>query len=70
MPAVGSGVEEIRVWAQSGTYRVMYIAKLPEAIYVLHTFQKKSQKTSQRDIDVAQRRLSQLLLQRRLINLS
>jgi phage-related protein len=61
MPAIGSGVEEIRIWAGSGTYRVIYIARLPEAVYVLHVFQKKSQQTNQRDLSLARARLAQLL---------
>jgi phage-related protein len=46
MPAIGPGVEELRVWVESGTYRVIYIARLAEAVYVLHVFQKKSQQTN------------------------
>jgi phage-related protein len=65
MPTVGAGVEEIRIWADSGTYRVIYIAKLPEAVYVLHAFQKKSQQTNQRDLDLARTRLRQLLHEKR-----
>ena len=61
MPSIGSGVEEIRIWAKSGTYRVIYIARLPEAVYVLHVFQKKSQQTSQRDLSLARARLELLL---------
>jgi len=45
MPAVGSGVHEIRVRDESGAFRLMYVAKFPEAVYVLHAFQKKTQKT-------------------------
>jgi phage-related protein len=65
MPSIGHGVEEIRVWAESGTYRVIYIAKLEEAVYVLHAFQKKSPHTSQRDIDLARARFAQLLGERK-----
>jgi len=50
MPVVGKGVEEIRIRTQDA-YRVFYIAKFEEAIYVLHVFQKKTQKTSQKDIE-------------------
>jgi phage-related protein len=60
MPSVGQGVEEIRVWVESGTYRVIYIARRPEAVYVLHAFQKKSQATSQRDLQLARKRLAAL----------
>jgi phage-related protein len=43
MPGIGKGVEEIRIWVESGTYRVIYLARLAEAVYVLHAFQKKTQ---------------------------
>ncbi len=39
MPSIGKGVEEIRVWEETGTYRVLYTARLAEAVYVLHAFQ-------------------------------
>jgi phage-related protein len=61
MPAIGKGVEEIRVWVESGTYRVVYLAKLAEAVYVLHAFQKKTQQTNQRDLALARTRLEQLM---------
>jgi phage-related protein len=41
MPSVGAGVQEIRVWEDSGTYRVLYVAKFEEAVYVLHVFEKR-----------------------------
>jgi phage-related protein len=65
MPSVGSGVEEIRVWDESGTYRVIHLAKFVEAVYVLHVFQKKTQQTSQRDVEVARVRLNQLIRERK-----
>ena len=65
MPGVGKGVEEIRVWVDSGTYRVIYIARLTEAVYVLHAFQKKTQQTSQKDVALARARLEQLLQERK-----
>jgi phage-related protein len=65
MPSIGKGVEEIRVWAESGTYRVIYIARMHEAVYVLHVFQKKSQETSQRDLVLARERLEQLIRERK-----
>jgi phage-related protein len=60
MPSVGKGVEELRVWDDSGTYRVIYVARLREAVYVLHAFQKKTQATSKHDIDVAKTRYADL----------
>ncbi len=61
MPAIGRGVEEIRVWDESGTYRVIYTARLKDAVYVLHAFQKKTQATPKRDLDAARRRFQQLM---------
>ncbi len=55
MPSVGTGVIEIRVRAD-GVYRLFYVAKFAEAVYVLHAFQKKSQKTAALDIDLARAR--------------
>lgn len=56
MPTIGKGVEELRIWDDSGTYRVIYTARLQEIIYVLHAFQKKTQATSKKDIDIAKTR--------------
>jgi phage-related protein len=56
MPDVGHGVHEIRVGDRAGTFRVIYVARFNEAIYVLHAFQKKTPKTSRVDIEVARRR--------------
>ena len=53
---VGAGTKEIRIKDESGIYRVMYIAKFEEAIYVLHCFQKKSQTTSTQDKGIAEAR--------------
>ncbi len=60
VPAIGKGVEEIRVTEDSGAYRVIYVARRAEAVYVLHAFQKKTQATAKRDIDTAKRRFAQL----------
>lgn len=64
MRSVGKGVEEIRVWDDTGTWRVIYTARLADAVYVLHAFQKKTQSTSRRDIDIARERYSQLMRDR------
>ncbi|MGA2832217.1 MAG: type II toxin-antitoxin system RelE/ParE family toxin [Terracidiphilus sp.] len=61
MSSVGKGVEEIRVWEESGTFRVIYVAKFAEAVYVLHAFQKKTQETSKRDIETARQRFTELM---------
>src|SRR5690348_6636657 len=60
MARIGKGVEEIRVSGKGGAYRVIYVARCAEAVYVLHAFQKKTQATSQRDIDIAKKRFAQL----------
>ena len=61
MPSIGKGVEEIRVRDETGAYRVVYTARLAEAVYVLHAFQKKTQATSKRDIDLAVERFKALM---------
>jgi len=61
MNTVGPGVREIRIRESDGAFRVMYIAKFEDAIYVLHCFQKKTQKTSPDDIALASRRYKDLI---------
>lgn len=61
MPSIGKGVEEIRIWDDSGTFRIIYTARLADAVYVLHAFQKKTQTTSKRDIELAKSRYSDLV---------
>jgi len=56
MPAVGSGAQEIRIKEESGIFRVLYAAKFEDAVYVLHCFQKKTQRTAKNDIDLARGR--------------
>ena len=64
MPAVGLGVREVRV--HTGLeHRVLYLAKFAEAVYVLHAFQKHSQRTPKQDLELAKQRLRALLKQRR-----
>lgn len=46
MNTIGQGVREIRIWDESGTFRVIYVAKFANTVYVLHCFQKKTAKTS------------------------
>ncbi len=64
MPTVGSGVQEIRVHAEN-EYRVFYVAKFSEVVYVLHAFAKKTPQTAKRDIELAADRYRQLLAQHR-----
>lgn len=66
MPSIGVGASELRVQA-GGPFRLIYLARLPEAVYVLHVFQKKARKTAQLDIDLARRRMRSLLAERRRI---
>ena len=61
MPSVGSAVAEIRIWDEAGTFRVIYVAKFEDAVYVLHCFQKKTQKTAQKDIELSNKRLRELM---------
>ena len=65
MAAVGSGVKELRVWDEAGTFRVIFLAKLTEAVYVLHCFQKKTQQTSEKDVQLARKRYNDLMKERR-----
>lgn len=53
---VGVGTREIRVTDVKGIFRVMYVAKFEEAVYVLHCFQKKTQATSTQDKEIASTR--------------
>ena len=63
MPSIGLGVNELRIRI-GGAFRVIYVAKFEEAVYVLHAFQKKSQRTGRLDIELAKRRYSNLLNER------
>lgn len=62
-PGRGPGVREIRIRA-GGAYRVFYVAKFEEVIYVLHAFQKKTQKTAKQDIEIGQQRYRSVQQQR------
>jgi phage-related protein len=60
MPSIGAGVQELRIWEGEGTFRVIYIARMKGAVYVLHAFEKKTQATARRDISLARERLKTL----------
>jgi phage-related protein len=60
MPTVGKGVEEIRIRTEEA-YRIFYVARFEEAVYVLHVFQKKTQKTSKQDISIGQQRYKEMI---------
>jgi phage-related protein/predicted XRE-type DNA-binding protein len=53
MTTIGPGVKEIRVRNASGAFRVTYVASFAEAVYVLHAFQKKTRRTTERDLEIA-----------------
>lgn len=61
MSSIGKGVEEIRIWDDAGTYRVIYTARVDDAVFVLHAFQKKKQATPKRDQDLAKVRYMQIV---------
>jgi phage-related protein len=60
MTGIGPGVKEIRIREKDGAFRVIYVASFQDAVYVLHCFQKKTQKTGSGDIDLAKRRYKEL----------
>lgn len=61
MSSIGSGVREIRVKEESGAYRVIYVANMKDAVYGLHCFLKKSERTPRPGIDLAKDRLRELM---------
>ena len=65
MPLVGAGVREIRIHT-GREHRILYVTKFEEAIYVLHAFEKKTQRTAISDLDLAKRRFSEVLRYRQL----
>lgn len=64
MTVIGAGVREIRI--RTGTeHRIFYVAKFPEAVYVLHAFEKRTRKTPKRELRLARDRFRNLLVRRR-----
>ena len=61
MPMIGLGVEELRVRDATGAYRVIYTARMADAVYVLHAFQKKTQRTAPGNIELARQRFKQVM---------
>ena len=59
MPDVGSGVREIRIHVL-GEWRVLYVARSADAVYVLHAFRKKTERTRREDIELARHRYRQI----------
>jgi phage-related protein len=60
MPVVGAGVIEIRVHVE-GEYRVFYVAKFQDAVYILHVFAKKTRKAPSLDVELGKKRYRELL---------
>ena len=60
MQAIGPGVRELRIRDRAGAFRVIYLATLADRVVVLHAFQKKTQRTAKRDIELAAKRLAEL----------
>jgi phage-related protein len=56
MTDIGTGVKEIRVRDEAGIFRMIYLATRPEGVYILHRFQKKIQRTSRSDLELAMKR--------------
>lgn len=60
MKAIGPGVREIRIRDKAGAFRVIYVVRRSDAVYVLHAFQKKTEQTAKKDLDLAAARLRQV----------
>jgi phage-related protein len=60
MQAIGPGVRELRIRDRAGAFRVIYLATLADRVVVLHAFQKKTQRTAKRDIELAAKRFAEL----------
>ena len=61
MPSMGPGIGEIRIADESGAYRVFYYLKLRDVVLIFHAFQKKTEKTPQKEIDTGLRRLKEMV---------
>ena len=64
MPSIGIGVNEIRI-REGGAFRLIYVAKFSEAVYVLHAFLKKARKAPKADLDLARARYRAMLKDRK-----
>lgn len=63
MPSIGAGVREVRVHVD-GAHRIIYLAKFEEGVYILHAFQKKTQRTARKDLDIAKARFREVIQHR------
>jgi phage-related protein len=61
---IGAGTKEIRLKIADGAFRIFYVVKFPEAIYVLHCFKKKSAQTSAHDKELAKQRYRSIVQER------
>jgi phage-related protein len=61
MPSIGPGVHELRLRDRAGIYRVVYVLAGAGLVALLHAFVKKAQKTPQQNIEIAQRRLKEVV---------
>ncbi|MFO7802725.1 MAG: type II toxin-antitoxin system RelE/ParE family toxin [Desulfovermiculus sp.] len=61
---IGAGIQEIRIRDVSGQFRVLYVTKFAEAVYILHCFHKKTQKIPKKDLELAADRYRELLKER------
>jgi phage-related protein len=60
MTTIGTGVRDIRIRDEKGAFRILYVTRIKDAIFVLHAFHKKTQQTAKRDMDIAASRLRQI----------
>ena len=63
MMNIGPGVNEIRIRADDGHDRIIYVAKFADSVHVLHAFQKKTQRTAKADIDLTRKRYNEIVRQ-------
>jgi len=63
---IGYGVKEIRIRCNNNAFRIIYVAKLADKIYILHAFQKKSRKTNEHDVEIAKIRYNAVINEVRL----
>ena len=61
MPSVGLGVEEIRIKDRSGAFRAFYLTQNANGVLIFHAFQKKTQKTPQKEVEIGKRRLQEMI---------
>jgi phage-related protein len=61
MPAVAAGVSELRIRGENGSFRVFYFTATAKGVRVVHAFEKKTQRTPPLEIELAKKRLKELL---------